>query len=363
MGKKITEIQKSRVVELYTAGTKVPEISTEVGISPTSIAKILKEHGITSERSTSSTKRRFSKEDKAEMIRLYTEEGKNTNEIAALYGTYNTSIRRILEANNIELRGRGVAQRAVSLEDIQCHVGSFDFDYFLGLLATDGCITDGKVILDFSEENKELLDYWNEFLGNKCNITCSLHKTYQVPQYRIAFRNNEVIELLSEYGIVPNKTFDLRLKYVNWDVFRGIIDGDGCIASMNNGSTLRVIVTSGCRSFLEQLQEFLLSYNIDSKIRIDSRSVNPVYSLMVDKSEDVLTIYSKMYSNAHYFLKRKELKFGPLLKKFNRCSLVNSGKETCDSNPEPSLRNGEGVETLHEAPTDIFVYGEEKVQA
>lgn len=29
-------------------------------------------------------------------------------------------------------------------------------------------------------------------------------------------------------------------------------------------------------------------------------------------------MYEKLCTNAHYFLKRKKLKFGPLLKKFNK---------------------------------------------
>lgn len=39
----------------------------------------------------------------------------------------------------------------------------------------------------------------------------------------------------------------------------------------------------------------------------------------------------------HSFPQKEKLKFGPLLKKFNNCTSVNSGKEMCYSNPEPSL--------------------------
>ena len=76
------------------------------------------------------------------------------------------------------------------------------------------------------------------------------------------------------------------------------------------------------------------------------------YDLNVYKSEDILKIYENLYTNAHYFLKRKEEKFGSLLKKFNRYSVVNSGKEKCNSNPEPSLLGKEGVETLNDIPKE-----------
>lgn len=44
-----------------------------------------------------------------------------------------------------------------------------------------------------------------------------------------------------------------------------------------------------------------------------SKSYTSVY-----KSSDILKIYDCLYQNAHFYLKRKKLKFGSLLKKFNR---------------------------------------------
>lgn len=109
------------------------------------------------------------------------------------------------------------------------------------------------MILDFSEENKELLDYWNEFLGNKCNINVSIYKVFKVPQYRISFRNEEIVNYLSTFGIIPRKSFNLKLKYINWDVLRGIIDGDGCVSTTNSGNTIKLGITSACREFLIQI--------------------------------------------------------------------------------------------------------------
>lgn len=58
-------------------------------------------------------------------------------------------------------------------------------------------------------------------------------------------------------------------------------------------------------------------------------------------------MYENLYTNAHFFLKRKEEKFGPLLEKFNRCRLVNSGEGNENHNPEPSP-DREGAEIRHE---------------
>lgn len=350
MAKKITEKQEQEIINLYLSGKTSKEVSEIIGVGATSVLRILKKNNIqTRSKAEHKTPNKFSEEKEQEIIRLYTEEGKNTNEIAKIYGTYNTSIRRVLERNNVEIRSYGIAQRKIELSDIKSKEGTRDFDYFLGLLATDGCITDNRVVLDFSEENKELLDYWNEFLGNKCNIIVSIHKVFKVPQYRIAFRNQDVCDFLSTYGIVPNKTFDLTLKYINWDVLRGIIDGDGCITESNHGSTIRVGITSGCKEFLQQIQKFYEENGIISYLRESTRNINLTYDLYVYNTNDVIKIYNNLYLNAHYFLKRKEMKFGPLLRKLNMESLVNSGKESVTLIPSQASIE-EDVETLNEVP-------------
>lgn len=291
--------------------------------------------------------RKFTDEQELEMVRLYEEEKLSMQKIADKYDTYATSVRRILNRRSVKTRTLKEANGVVHLEDIKSKEGSKDFNYFLGLLATDGCVTGDRVVLDFSESNRELLDYWNEFLGNKCNITKSIHKIYKVPQYRIAFRNKEICDYLGSFGIVPRKTFDLTLKYIDWDVLRGIIDGDGCVLSRNKGNTISIGITSGCKKFLEQISKFYLDNGIQSYLKESNRNLNTTYDLYVHKTADILKIYKNLYENTHFYLKRKKLKFGPLLKKLGIDKLVNSGNEMCNSNPEPSLKE-EGVETLHE---------------
>lgn len=211
MAKRITKECEEKVICLYLQGKTSKEVANLCGIGSSSVLRILKKYDIpTRPKSDHKVTNKFSKDKEDEIIRLYIQ-GKNTNQIAKLYNTYNTSIRRVLLRNNIEIRPNGADRRKVELSDIKQKESTRDFDYFLGLLATDGCVTGNKIVLDFSEENKELLDYWNEFLGNKCNITKHIHKIFKVPQYRIAFRNKKICDYLATYGIVSNKTFDLTL--------------------------------------------------------------------------------------------------------------------------------------------------------
>jgi hypothetical protein len=73
-------------------------------------------------------------------------------------------------------------------------------------------------------------------------------------------------------------------------------------------------------------------------------------NLSVNKSEDVLKMFYSLYHNAHYFLKRKYEKFGPLVRKLTGANLVNSVNERALSKTEPSLIIKEGAETRNEEP-------------
>lgn len=352
MANRITKNQEQEIIRLYVEEFKsTDEISKIIGVSSSSVSRVLHRNNIkTRPKVPYKSPNKFSEDKEKEIIRLYTEEGKNTVEIANIFNTYNTSIRRVLKRNNIKIRSNSEAHRVVELEDISSKESTRDFDYFIGLLATDGCITGNKIVLDFSEKNKELLDYWNEFLGNKCNINISIHKVFKVPQYRISFRNKEIADYLYTFGITPRKSFNLKLKYINWDVLRGIIDGDGCVSCTNAGTTVRLGITSACKNFLIQIQDFLKESNITSFIHEDNKNQNPLYNLFVYKTEDLLKIYKYLYDNAHYFLKRKRDNFGPILKKFNINNFVNSVNGE-HPKTEPSLIQ-EGAETRNEVPKE-----------
>ena len=65
-----------------------------------------------------------------------------------------------------------------------------DFDYFLGLLASDGNITGNQIrIASISDENVEFLEHFKDFLDNKVNIHRNLRSDKQKYYNSIAFKN------------------------------------------------------------------------------------------------------------------------------------------------------------------------------
>ena len=116
MASRISKNQEQLVVNLYQGGKTIKEVATEVSISNGSIIRILERNGI-KRRSKGDHKivNKFSDDLEKEIVRLYVEENKNANEIAAMFKTYNTSIRRVLLRNNVELRTYGVAKRKIKV--------------------------------------------------------------------------------------------------------------------------------------------------------------------------------------------------------------------------------------------------------
>lgn len=113
--------------------------------------------------------------------------------------------------------------------------------YFLGLMLTDGYITDdNKFGIDLTDED------CIKFISD---ITQKEYKTYNAGtlghklRYRIIFSNQDVVQKLISYGVVKNKSKILQGPILSENEYqflpyliRGIIDGDGCVYKTSYGA-------------------------------------------------------------------------------------------------------------------------------
>lgn len=105
------------------------------------------------------------KYNEQEIVEKYNN-GQNTLSLAKELKTYNTTIRRILLRNNVKIRSYSEAQCKVKYNPFSLEKSQ----YWLGLLATDGCITNGRIILDLHERDKEILDKYIEHIQAPINL-------------------------------------------------------------------------------------------------------------------------------------------------------------------------------------------------
>lgn len=223
-----------------------------------------------------------------EIVKLY-KQGKTQQEIATLYNTYNTSIRRVLLRNNIIPRnGKDIAnlKRFVTANPFK---DGADKDYWLGVLATDGNISDtNSITLALSEKDKELLEKFKDFLGGKVNITTDPKNIL-----RISFKSPLIASYLNALGISPRKSLSLDLKIpITFDMLRGILDGDGSVHNKVNS----ISFYSSSIKFIFKINNFLTSHSFQTKLKIYTKNrINPFYGISIYGKQQLEGLYNFMY--------------------------------------------------------------------
>ena len=84
---------------------------------------------------------RFSKDEIKEIIKLYTEENTALYKLEKKFHTSSTTLKRILEMNNIKLKSFRESKRLYPFNESYFEtIDSKDKAYFLGFLFADGCV-------------------------------------------------------------------------------------------------------------------------------------------------------------------------------------------------------------------------------
>lgn len=237
--------------------------------------------------------------------------GRNTMDLAKEFNSYNTSIRRILIKNNVELISTADRLRKVKNNPFN-DLNNSDVQYWIGYLIADGSIDANRNCIRLFSKDKEVLENYKKFLNCEVSIRNELQKKYNANCFNIGFNNDEAYKTLINLGFNPDKSHNFKLNLnITWDLLRGYFDGDGCFYYKNNAVNKgdqkpKIILTSGAIEFLTQLQNFLLKNNIKSYIE----NHNSYYNLIIVIKENINDFYRNIYNNATYFLKRKYEKFG-----------------------------------------------------
>lgn len=114
--------------------------------------------------------------------------------------------------------------------------------WFLGLMASDGCIQKNKNTISIAQSGEyglKIITYIKEMLKFEGNIINS--KTKSKDSYSISFRSNIMIKDLENFNITERKTQSFSIPdvilhnedYLKWFLW-GYIDGDGSIGIYKN---------------------------------------------------------------------------------------------------------------------------------
>ena len=259
--------------------------------------------------------KKFNKQKEQQIIEMYNK-GISQKDIATYFNTFNTSIRRVLLRYNIKIRSNSELFRIVN-RDIFSNLDCTETNYWLGMLATDGCVTKkASIVLDLHKNDKYLLEQFIEFTKAPLNLTKTTHYT-GIESYRVYFTNYDCVNTLEKYGITRRKSLTLKLNIpFNFHLLRGIFDGDGSISSY-------FTIASASLNFIKQIEEFLKNNNYHPTTRTVTeykkgvKRKNPIYIIALHRKDELFKLYYDLYSESYPCLTRKKDKFGSLLQKWD----------------------------------------------
>lgn len=250
---------------------------------------------------------KYSLEKESEIIKMYND-GYSQKDIANMFNTYNTTIRRILIRNNITLRNNKEIQRKVIFSNL--NLNSREFDYYLGLFIADGNIFKNRFTIGFKEEDRYMLESISKFLGGAVNINTYLKKGTSFKFSELKFRSEEFCDYLKTKAVFENKYTKSELYCeLNSDILRGLFDGDGCIHIPSTGIP-NITIASKSNKILLQIQSYLGKLGIKSNINFNKAGVG--YVTLVNKTNTV-SFLKHIYQDTNLFLIRKKLLATPYL--------------------------------------------------
>lgn len=208
--------------------------------------------------------------------------------------------------------------------------------YWLGFLASDGCITDDRISLSLKRSDEDVLIKFKNFIGCDLTLFQGIHKKPfgDFEFSKISFRNKNVAEYLHSLGLVQRKTLVFKANFeITWDYLRGYFEGDGCLDFPRQFGRIQIVSASLCH--LKQIQEFLIKNEINCAIYTKTKGhISIIHSLEINKKDLVYQFLENIYNNASVFMDRKHYNAKILRNKYCNTYQI---RGTSVGNPEPSF--------------------------
>lgn len=303
------------LIEKYSNGYSIQNLSKEYHKKPSTISKALKASGI--EIKMGLRKRSFSREQQDDIIAMYRNHS-GIPEIARKYNCCNELINRVLEENHIEK----VIYKKINknlIENFFEEINTEEKAYLLGLLTTDGYVKHPKgnnfvIGISLQIKDLEMIKWIKETL--KLDSKIQEDKRANKECYTIEWSSYKMAKDLSNYGVIPNKTYNLKHlsdkipETLYHHYLRGLYDGDG-ICSIVNPSDSQIGFCSYSKSFVEDFQ-----LSVDKAIcKEDHNQIKKdnAYRCYWRGRQQILSVLNYFYKDSTCFLQRKYNKYQFLL--------------------------------------------------
>ena len=179
--------------------------------------------------------------------------------------------------------------------------------YFLGLMYSDGSVSNNKFYLKLKDE--DVIIKFKEALKCDYPIRKTCYNGYNA--YTLEVSSKKSCNHLIKWGCVPNKTKIIQVPNINKDLYRhfirGFFDGDGCLQLQDKIYHCRFDLTSASKMFLEQVRPIISLHSLSNGY-LGKETKYDVFHLNYS-GHQVEMILDWLYKDSKFYLKRKYDKY------------------------------------------------------
>jgi hypothetical protein len=198
---------------------------------------------------------------------------------------------------------------------------SANLAYAIGLLTTDGCLSNDGLLIDLTSKDKEQLLNFSKCIGIDFHIGIKYNGNGD-KSLRIQFKNRFFYDFLLSIGLTPRKSLIIGKLLIPdeyfFDFLRGCFDGDGCFYSYwdprwKSSHMFYLEFTSASFNHIDWIQKSIQKF-VGVNGHVSGRKKKTFFQLKYAKKEALVVIKKIYYNNKVVCLSRKKLKIEKALK-------------------------------------------------
>lgn len=321
------ELEKNIVLE-YNKGNTMAEIQRKFNVGYKKVRNTLTKNNIPirSIKGTKNVKNRriLTLEEEKLVCDIYKNTGKMANCEKAIHSGQDV-VRRCLKKYNLYrtqkevVANMNINNRKYKVKDDFFDIETPEMAYILGFIAADGTVRKdtNEIKIGLSVKDEDFLKLLKSYIGGRDIKYYTTQQGYDVVSW--AFCSKHIKEKLSEYNVVPQKTFTFKfpkkLQKKYWiDFIRGYFDGDGCISTAGPNA-IRWQICATTEDVLENIVNFFYEEYKIPKVSIQKTTQdrkNPIYRIQYS-SNSTRQIYKYLYYDNCLCLKRKKDKYEAII--------------------------------------------------
>lgn len=323
---------KSEVEDLFfNQNLKIKDVAEKLNCTVIALQRYMRKEGI-------KIAKRYTDDQKESVFSLLDSGLYTHNQIALQTGLTLTEVRSIIKSRQAKTRNSSKYSNEVSDNFMN---NKPLFWYLVGLITTDGHISDRCNVVSIFQNNHSYLENIQKLINHSGKIYQNETESGKI--FRLDILNEKFYNFFIENKFDFDKRYSSKLlccpeEYKPY-YFRGIFDGDGClyyryISGRFEGKILQI--TSGSSDFANALKsEFInLKWNTDVHKKV-SDAGNSYYDISLDDTDSVLGFCKYIYSdNLDFKLERKYYKYVKLLKLIELDKQINDIVDTLEKSKE-----------------------------